>query len=141
MGKPEITDLYALAQYGSLWAVVIHATDTEADRYAAYEEAGRSMIEHGRWGPYHMQYHTLESGHRLHVGYRYANPKDWMLLSDAGEIDGPFPSKKLILHKLRVKASTTVQAGVYLAKAEDQEYTIFTRDEAATVGLTQEELP
>lgn len=133
----EVKDPYAMAQFSSLWSVVTHATDPDEDRQAKYREAWQAMVSEGRWGEYIMQYHTLQSGHRLHVGYRYANPKDWFTLEE-GEIDGPFPSKKLILHKHRVKASKTLGTGQYQVT---NTVVAFTRDQAEAVGLQQEELP
>ena len=137
----EVVDPYALAQFKSLWQVVVHASDVEDDRIKLYHEAHAAMVKNHRWGEYGMVFHTTKSGGRLHVGFRFANPKDWFKLGDDGHVDGPFSTKAVILRRLCVKTSKTVDSGIYLAKDEDQEYTLFTRDRAEAVGLAQEELP
>lgn len=136
----EIVDPYAKAQFKSLWAVVVHATDNTEDRQALYREAWVAMVGKARWREYGMQYHTTVGGTRLHVGYRFANPKDWFLIPEGGsaaEAEGPFHSKKIILHKLRLKTSSKRQPGVYDVPG----WVLFTRDQTESINLKQEDLP
>lgn len=136
MSKREVTDMYALAQFSSLWAVVVHATEPDADRQAAYAEAWAAMAAEGRWGEYQMQHHTTKSGYRVHVGYRRANPKDWFMCPEAGtteECDGPFRSKNQIKARLRVKTTSKRSAGIYDAISEEGAFVVFTRDRATEI--------
>ena len=139
--KPgEVVDPYAAARFRSLWQVVVHATANDEDRQAAYREAWQSMVSNKRWREYGMAFHTLPSGHEIHAGYRFANPKDWYLIPEAGsaeEAEGPFDSKKIILRKLGLKTSRKRQPGVYDVKG----WTMFTRDQAEAINLRQEKLP
>lgn len=136
----EVVDPYAKAQFRSLWAVVIHVSEPGDDRQALYREAWVAMVGNKRWREYGMQFHTTRSGTVLHIGFRFANPKDWYLVSEGGsaeQAEGPFDSKKIILRKLGLITSTKRQPGVYDVVG----WTIFTRDQAETIDLQQEKLP
>ena len=136
MGKYE--DPRDAAQFHSLWDVVVHASGPEDDREILYDTAAAAMVEDHRWREYIM---VFTPKRHLHVGYRYANPKDWFLLDANGGIDGPFKAKRHALKKIRAQKSATVGPGVYTAKVDGAEYTLFTRDRAEGLGLKQEELP
>jgi len=142
MARYEIVDPYAKARFKSLWAVVVHATPEDADRVKAYAEAQRAMVADKRWGEYGMVYHTCANGKVLHVGYRFANPNDWYLQDNEFNVEGPFRSKKLILHKLRAKTSKKTEwAGVYRVEIEGVVYHLFTRARAEALAIRQELLP
>ena len=92
------------------------------------------------WREYEAVMHPNKAGQI--IGYRRVNNKAWFILSDDGGLDGPFPSKKLCLSKLRTKTSNKVGSGIYLATdSEGMEHTLFTRDMAPEVGLQVSELP
>lgn len=143
-----IEDIYSAAQFGSLWKVVVHATEAKPGEDEEellqrrldllHGEAAQSMMLTGKWRGYRKQYSPKK---RLHVGFRFANPKDWFILTAEGEVEGPFQSKNIIKSKLRVKRTTYIAAGIYTAHAEDTDYTLFTRDRAADVDQNEEELP
>ena len=134
MGRAnQVTDPYQTARFSSLWQVVTHATPPEADRKKAYAKAWQAMVSAGRWGDYRMVYHTLKSGHRIHVGYDVAKDTDWFMIPEGGDatrdVDGPFPSKNTIKRRLGVKTTTTIGSGRYKAAG----HIIFTRAMAETV--------
>lgn len=137
MRPNEIVDPYALPRFGSLWQVVIHASEPDADRHALYAEAHAAMLATGQWGPYRMVHHSLKSGYRIHTGYRYARPTDWFTTTREGEVEGPYPSKRIILHKHRVKTAQKQASGIYKIDG----YLLFTRANAQTLGINPEELP
>ena len=139
MRPGEIVDPYAKARFGSLWRVVVHATEEGTDRAKVYAEATKTMIATGAWGAYRMVYHETKSGHRLHVGYRYARPTDWFLSDNGRTPEGPFRSKRIILRKIRVKSGTkTNRPGVYTARPN---WLLFTRANAECLGFNPEKLP
>ena len=127
-------DPYAEAQFPSLWKVVVHATDDGEDRHAVYEVAHAAMLADHRWGPYRMLFNE-DRGH--HVGYYYANPKDWFILSDTGSIDGPFPTLRRCKRKLGAPRVKQMRAGVYCYKS----WTLFTRDNAPAMDIHERRLP
>ena len=130
-------DPYADSQFQSLWAVVCHALGPDEDRYGVYAgEATEAMIRDHRWRGYRMVFAATPSGYPYHVGYRFANPRDWFVKTEV-MIDGPFRSKRLCLRVLRVKSAAKVEAGVYQAG----DSFIFTRANAASVGVDEEVLP
>ena len=136
MGR--ITDPYSEAQFSSLWQVVVHATEQGTDRFKVYRHAATAMVKRGQWGAYRMLYSTVKSsGFRYHVGYRYANPKDWFTLTGA-EVDGPFRSKRAILRKHGVRKSSTLGTGRYQVTPD---VIAFTRDQASHFDIEQEVLP
>lgn len=130
-------DPYGDAQFASLWQVVVHATEQEVDRFKVYRDAAKAMVKDGQWLAYRMLFATTPSGYRYHVGYRYANPRDWFILPKGGEVDGPFRSKKLCLRVVRAKSATKVDSGVYAVG----DTMIFTRAQAGAVNIEQEVLP
>lgn len=127
-------DPYAEAQFPSLWKVVVHATEEGTDRMKAYYGAAKAMVRDHQWGAYRMVFSPIKG---LHVGYRYANPRDWFTLTGA-EVDGPFSSKRTILRKHKVKSSKTLGTGRYQVTPE---IIAFTRDQAEVLGLNPEVLP
>lgn len=128
-------DPYAKAQFGSLWKVVVHATADTEDRLAVYRDAWAAMVRDRRWRSYRMIFSPVKG---FHVGYAYANPRDWYVLNETtDEVEGPFGSKKMCLRVAREKRGRKVQPGVYAAG----DYLIFTRANAEDVGLTGEVLP
>ena len=132
--RSKYTDPYDEAQFSSLWAVVTHASEPDEDRFRLMLEAHQAFVVFQRWRAYRMVFSPVK---RYHVGFSYANPKDWFLLSDDGVVAGPFDSKKIILRKLQAKRSSIVRAGVYTYDG----WTMFTRDCAVHVGLDEEVLP
>jgi hypothetical protein len=131
------TDPYGDAQFASLWQVVVHATEQGVDRFKVYAEAAKAMIADHQWRAYRMLFAQTGSGYRYHVGYRYANPRDWFILPKDGEVNGPFRSKKLCLRVVRAKSATKVDSGVYAVG----DTMIFTRAQAGAVNIKQEVLP
>ena len=141
MRKLRYEDPRDAAQFSSLWQVVVHATNgdtTTKARLALMDvegEAYLAMVKTGRWRDYRMVRNTKGQ----HVGYRYANRKDWFLIPEGGALDqsdGPYRSKKLILHKLRVKTSRKRAPGIYDVPARKDVapgFTLFTRDQAETI--------
>ena len=136
----EIVDLYAMARFGSLWAVVEHATGPDENRHSVYAEAEAAMIATHQWRDYRMQFHTLPSGTVVHVGFRYARAGDWFLRDNENHTtEGPFVSKKRILSKLGARTSRKTEVtGVYTV---GYEFTLFTRERADILGLDPETLP
>ena len=118
----------------SLYTVILRATDPEEDRTALAEEAWQALKAGKVW----REHEAIFSDDRDPQirGYRKVRLNDWFLLGDDGSVEGPFPTKKLVLHKLRVKTSTKAGYGIYLVPG----WTIFTREVAADVGLTRREL-
>lgn len=130
-------DPYAEAQFTSLWRVVVHATEEGTDRMKVYYEAAKAMVKDKRWRAYRMMFSPIKG---FHVGYRFANPKDWFTINDETDaIDGPFSSKKIILRKHRLKRSKKMSAGVYSLEVDN--LLAFTRDRARAVGVDEEVLP
>jgi len=130
----KYVDRRAGARFHSLWQVVVHATTAESDRWKAYAAAQKAMIKHGKWRGYGMVFSPVK---RQHVGYRFANPKDWFLLLDDGAVDGPFQTKASILRRLQLKKSKVAGNGIYTVPGA----TLFTRDAAPGVGLKESDLP
>jgi hypothetical protein len=139
------------AQFSSLWQVVVHATDgdtSKEERLALMDvegEAYLAMVRTGRWGDYRM----VRNAKGQHLGYRLAARKDWFLIPEGGSVeqaDGPFKTKKLILHKLRVKTSRKRAPGIYDVPARKDVapgFTLFTRDQAEAIfgADAEEKLP
>ncbi len=138
MGRmTKYPDPYGEAQFSSLWAVVTHATEPDEDRWALYREAHASMVATKQWRAYRMVFSPVKG---VHVGFRYANPKDWFTINDqTDEVDGPFDSKKIILRKHRLKRSKYLAAGLYSLEVDN--LLAFTRDKARSVGVDEEILP
>jgi hypothetical protein len=137
MRKNEIVDPYATARFGSLWQVVVHATEQDEDRHAVYAEACQSMLDTGAWREYRLVYFALRSGYKIHVGYRFARPTDWFTVTREGVTEGPYKSKRIILRKHRVRTAQKQASGIYKIDG----YLLFTRANAETLGINPEELP
>lgn len=90
-----------------------------------YEEAFEAMARPPhRWGEWVAVFHPRFEGQI--VGYTRLRPTDWFCVPEGGSIEnveGPFPTKKLILSKLRQTTSEKVRTSVYRAAG----HLIFTR--------------
>lgn len=132
MSKREVTDRrWDRVELPSLWRVLtrVHGED-DASRY--YEKAAKAITATGRYG----EWLAVKTPLGQLIGYRRANPKEWFYRTKDGRLEGPFPTKKLVLSCLRAKGATKVTAGVYA----HGDTVLFTRDAAEAVNLTQEDL-
>ena len=130
-------DPYDEAQFSSLWAVVTHASEPDEDRFRLALEAHEAFVRDKRWRGYRMVFSPIKG---IHVGFRFANPKDWFTINDETDaVEGPFDSKKIILRKHHLKRSKKLSAGVYSLEVDN--LLAFTRDRARAVGLDEEILP
>ena len=118
----------------SLHTVLLRATDPEEDRDALAAEAWAVLKAGKVWREYEAVFGSCDDP-QIH-GYRKVNSKAWFLLGDDGVVEGPFPTRRLVLSKLRVKSCTKGPPGVYMTPG----YTLFTRDAAESVGLNRRDL-
>jgi hypothetical protein len=130
--RREITDpRWDRVELPSLYRVLtrVHGED---EAMAHYDKAAETVLATGRYG----EWLAVKTPLGQITGYRRANPKEWFYRMKDGRIEGPFPTKKLVLSCLRAKGATKIDAGVY-AHGDTM---LFTRDRAEAVNLTQEEL-
>ena len=119
----------------SLYTVILRATEPDEDRTALAEEAWQALKAGKVWRE-HEAIFSEDADPQIR-GYRKVRLSDWFILSDEGEVEGPFPTRKLCLSKLRVNKSSRGGTGVWLTPG----FTVFTREHAPDVGLTRQELP
>jgi hypothetical protein len=118
-----------------MWNVVLRAQQDGEDATALYEEARHVLTAGKVWREHEAVWHPRCD---QIVGYRKVNNKDWFIMSDEGGLEGPFPTRKLCLSKLREKScSRGGPPGVYLVPG----HTLFTRDAAEEVGMQRSDLP
>lgn len=130
MRKREIVDRrWHRVELPSLWRVLTRVHG-EADAAAHYDRAVKAVKKTGRY----LEWLAVRSPLGQVLGYRRANPKEWFYREKDGRIEGPFDTKKLILHALRAKGASKVDTGIYA----HGDTILFTRDRAEAVGLTQE---